>query len=226
MFCPRCGTANDDGQKACINCGMSLDFDSAPGQGGAPDQGTAQGYGSPQAPGGQQGYAPPPSYGPGSVYGGPPQQGYGPQPSYTGYGQPYAGFWKRFVAVIIDGIIINIATTILGFILGIGYYVSGLGSAGSGRSAALYLVSLVIWWLYYALMESSSQQATLGKMALGIVVTDLDGRRISFGKASIRHWSKILSYLILLIGYIMAGFTARKQALHDLIAGTLVINKR
>ena len=128
--------------------------------------------------------------------------------------------------MIIDGIVLNIATTILGFILGIGYYVSGLGSAGSGTSAALYVVSLVIWWLYYALMESSPQQATLGKMALGIVVTDLDGRRISFGKASIRHWSKILSYLILLIGYIMAGFTARKQALHDLIAGTLVINKR
>jgi uncharacterized RDD family membrane protein YckC len=213
MFCPRCGTANDDGQKTCINCGMSLDFDSAPGQGPVP------GYGSHQAPGGQQGYAPRPSYGPGSETG-------GPQPGYTGYGQPYAGFWKRFVAVIIDGIVLNIATTILGFILGIGYYVSGLGSAGSGRSAALYVVSLVIWWLYYTLMESSSQQATLGKMALGIVVTDLDGRRIAFGKASIRHWSKILSYLILLIGYIMAGFTARKQALHDLIAGTLVINKR
>ncbi len=63
-------------------------------------------------------------------------------------------------------------------------------------------------------------------MALGIAVTDLDGRRISFGRATARHWSTILSTLILLVGWLMAGFTKRKQALHDMIAGTLVINER
>ena len=71
-------------------------------------------------------------------------------------------------------------------------------------------------------MESSSRQATVGKMALGLKVTDLEGRRISFARASGRHFAKYISGMILLIGYIMAGFTERKQALHDMIAGTLV----
>ena len=136
----------------------------------------------------------------------------------------YAGFWKRFVAYIIDGFLINIVMTIVGYALGIGY-MSRLGDAGTGRSAAYSIISVVLVYLYFALMESSSQQATLVKLALSIKVTDLDGRRFSFGKATVRYWSKILSTLILLIGFIMAGFTERKQALHDLIAGTLVVNK-
>ena len=77
-------------------------------------------------------------------------------------------------------------------------------------------------WIYEAAMESSSKQATLGKMALGLKVTDLEGRRISFWRATGRHFAKIISGMPLLIGYIMAGFIARKQALHDMIAGTLV----
>ena len=77
-------------------------------------------------------------------------------------------------------------------------------------------------WIYEAGLESSSKQATLGKMAMGLKVTDLVGRRISFARATGRHFAKILSGMILLIGYIMAGFTERKQALHDMIAGTLV----
>ena len=75
-------------------------------------------------------------------------------------------------------------------------------------------------------MESSSRQATLGKMALGLKVSDLKGNRISFARASGRHFAKIVSGMILLIGYIMAGFTNRKQALHDMIAETLVLRVR
>jgi uncharacterized RDD family membrane protein YckC len=78
-------------------------------------------------------------------------------------------------------------------------------------------------WIYEASLESSSKQATVGKMALGLKVTNEQGARISFARASARYFSKILSRMILLIGYIMAGFTARKQALHDIIAGTLVV---
>ena len=74
-------------------------------------------------------------------------------------------------------------------------------------------------------MESSSNQATVGKMALGIQVTDLEGNRISFGKALGRNLAKIISALIFYIGFIMAAFTAKKQALHDMIAGTLVVKK-
>ena len=85
---------------------------------------------------------------------------------------------------------------------------------------------LAIQWLYFALMESSKNQATLGKMALGLRVTDLNGNRISFGKATGRYFGKILSSMTLLIGYIMAAFTAKKQALHDFVAGTLVLSKQ
>ncbi len=80
-------------------------------------------------------------------------------------------------------------------------------------------------WLYFALMESSSRQATLGKMLVGIMVTDLDGGRISFGRATGRHFAMILSALTCYIGFVMAAFTERKQALHDMIAGTLVVRK-
>jgi uncharacterized RDD family membrane protein YckC len=81
-------------------------------------------------------------------------------------------------------------------------------------------------WIYEAGMESSSKQATLGKMALGLKVTDEYGKRIGFARASARFFSKILSRMILMIGYIMVGFTARKQGLHDMIAGTLVMRAR
>jgi uncharacterized RDD family membrane protein YckC len=74
-------------------------------------------------------------------------------------------------------------------------------------------------------MESSSKQATLGKMYVGLQVTDMAGNRISFTRALVRHIAEILSYLTFFIGYIISGFTTQKQALHDLIAGTLVVKK-
>jgi len=79
--------------------------------------------------------------------------------------------------------------------------------------------------LYYALMESSAKQATLGKMAISIKVTDMAGNRISFGRATGRYFGKYVSALIMYIGFLMAGFTQQKQALHDIMAGCLVVNK-
>ena len=87
-------------------------------------------------------------------------------------------------------------------------------------------MSIVIGWLYFALMESSTKQATVGKMVLGIVVTDLDGNRISFIKATGRHFGKILSVLTLGIGFLMIAFTEKRQGLHDRLAGTLVLTKK
>lgn len=84
------------------------------------------------------------------------------------------------------------------------------------------IASLVGPWLYFALQESSEYQCTLGKRILKIYVTDLEGRRISFGQATGRHFGKIVSTIILGIGYMMAGFTEKKQGLHDMMAGTLV----
>jgi uncharacterized RDD family membrane protein YckC len=122
----------------------------------------------------------------------------------------YAGFWKRFVAYLIDGIILGVV---------IGILTSQMDEAVAGTIGA------IIGWLYFAGMESSSRQATLGKSVLGIYVTDIDGNRISFLRATGRYFAKILSGLILGIGYIMAAFTARKQALHDMIASTLVLDR-
>ena len=78
-------------------------------------------------------------------------------------------------------------------------------------------------WLYFSLLESSANQATVGKIVCGLKVTDLDGRRISFGRATARYFAKILSGLILLIGFAMVGWTTQKRGLHDFIAGTLVL---
>jgi uncharacterized RDD family membrane protein YckC len=148
----------------------------------------------------------------------------------------YAGFWLRFVALIIDAIVLGF----VGFIITLPFAASvGSGIFAQGRPpmnpgewmpfvgaiGRIALIRFVLQWLYYAFLESSSWQATLGKKALGLEVTDLQGRRISFGRACGRYFAKIISVLTLFIGFIMAGFTERKQALHDIIAGCLVIRK-
>lgn len=144
----------------------------------------------------------------------------------------YAGFWLRFVAYIIDAIIV-------GFVLGITVFLPLVGSSLRTLSGSFLdmmrqlrpqietarLISFLAAWLYYALLESSAWQATLGKKALGLEVVDLNGRRVSFGRATGRYFAKILSAIILFIGFIMIGFTEKKQGLHDMVAGCLVIKK-
>jgi uncharacterized RDD family membrane protein YckC len=150
----------------------------------------------------------------------------------------YAGFWRRFVAHMIDNVLVGFvalllcipALAILGVGIGAGMMEeteSGIGIVVAFIAAylAAILLIVVLQWLYYALMESSSKQATLGKLALGIIVTDLNGQRISFGRATGRYFGKIVSGMILSIGYIMAGFTEKKQALHDIMASCLVVMK-
>lgn len=150
----------------------------------------------------------------------------------------FAGFWMRFVAAIIDGVILGIVNIIILVpFLGLVGLTAAARSAdvnmetdGAGLMIALlstYLISMlavaVAGWLYYALMESSARGATLGKMALGLRVVDMNGNRIGFGRATGRYFGKIISGMILLIGYIMAAFTQQKQALHDIMAGCLVV---
>ena len=144
----------------------------------------------------------------------------------------FAGFWRRFVAAFIDGILLDIVIVPLSFMVGLGAGLSGGGTGASspppavtGATVFVQIVSIAIAWLYGALMESSQYQATLGKMALGIIVTDMEGNRLSFGQATGRHFGKLLSALLCTVGYIMAGFTERKQALHDMMAGCLVVMK-
>jgi uncharacterized RDD family membrane protein YckC len=148
----------------------------------------------------------------------------------------YAGFWRRFFAYLIDAILFWVVfVVVIGGALGVtDLELSGTVGDSTGQMSRPATASedtqllfqlgvLVLSWLYFALLESSPRQGTLGKMALGIKVTDLDGNRITFGRATGRFFAKIISGVILMIGYIMAAFTAKKQALHDIIASTLVI---
>ncbi len=146
----------------------------------------------------------------------------------------YAGFWLRFVAYIIDYFVLIIPSMIIGVIGGVIIGISAAAHASSPISDStgsiigiviVYLIGFLMFWLYYALMESSPTQGTLGKMALGLKVTDLNGNRLSFARATGRTFAKIPSALIILIGYIMAGFTEKKQALHDIMASCLVVKK-
>lgn len=154
----------------------------------------------------------------------------------------YAGFWLRLVAIIIDGIIIGVAQSFLIVPL---LAAVGLGFAGgadnmdfsdpeqaAGMIASIgaliggyWILAMCIQILYFTFMESSKYQATIGKIALGLIVTDLNGGKLDFSKAFIRNICKIISNVTMLIGYIMAGFTEKKQALHDMIASTLVVKK-
>lgn len=134
----------------------------------------------------------------------------------------YAGFWKRFAAFAIDYIIVVIMAIVAGAIFGLVYGAVTADAGGAGSLGAV--VGALMWWIYYALMESSQTQATLGKMALGIKVTGEDGARISFARATLRLLAKIVSGLLLAIGYLMVAFTKKKQGLHDMAASCLVVN--
>ena len=140
----------------------------------------------------------------------------------------YIGFWWRVLAYIIDYFV----TYVVGFIIGliIGVTLAVMMGPGRGVQDAITVVAgvvgFVMTWLYFSLMESSKTQATLGKMAIGVRVVDDMGNRLSFGRATGRFFAKILSALILGIGFIMIGLTDRKQGLHDLIASTFVVRGR
>ena len=162
------------------------------------------------------------------------QPGGGPGGGQIDYYTPdntlaYGGFWIRVGAYLIDYLILLIPT------LGIGAAFNYLGMSSTnggqptGASIGIGLIgsviNIVIVWLYNSLQVSGVHQATIGKRTCGLVVTDLEGRRLSFGHATGRYFAKILSGLILCIGFMMVGWTQRKQGLHDMVASTLVMRK-
>jgi len=138
----------------------------------------------------------------------------------------YAGLWKRFAAFLFDISVLNIVSFIVKLSIGIPFDVITGKTKLYGYYTFSFILNVLLAWIYSAVMESSVKQATLGKIALGIIVTDLSGKRISFGKATRRYFSKIISGIILGIGFFMIAFTKRKQGLHDIIAGCLVLNKK
>lgn len=219
MFCSKCGSQVAENAAFCPACGQSTGAASA----------TPRGI--PIAPGSfnPQLEAPPVS---GETV--PPSPAY-PTPGAVEQRLGYAGFWLRLVAYIIDYIILNIAFSFVSLPMmvhtGLGQWIGHPPQTPEemamffGAFAKIGVLAFFVTWLYFALLESSSWQATIGKKTLGLEVTDLAGRRISFARATGRYFGKIISALIFMIGFIMAGFTEKKQALHDIIAGCLVLRK-
>ncbi len=152
----------------------------------------------------------------------------------------YAGFWLRAVAALVDGSILGIFTAIVispilrlfGYDFSFDFSILEAEEDMDIALAALMqnlmfsnVINFLVGWLYYAYMESTAKQATFGKQALGIKVTDTSLERVDFSKATMRYFSKILSGITLGIGYLMVAFTEKRQGLHDIIAGTLVVKK-
>jgi uncharacterized RDD family membrane protein YckC len=214
FFCNKCGAQNAAGAQFCNRCGAST----SPTPSAIPTA-ASQPSASPNFASSN-----PASSNPASPY----------AASATAYqavapvaGVGYGGFWIRVVAAIIDAIILRVVVAPVGMIfggLGMAGMMSGIPHRGLRILGGGVTIVLLIFgsWLYEAFMESSSYQATLGKMIFGMKVTDLNGNRISFERATGRHFAKWLSTMILGIGYIMVGLSDRKQGLHDLLAGTLV----
>src|SRR5271156_809713 len=204
MFCSKCGANVAEGVAFCSSCGQP-------------------GVGYSVAPPGAAPAVPVPAYVP---------------PAQAGWQAPaarapvaYAGFWLRLVAFIIDAIVLSVVGAVLTFPLvgSMDFRSLLMGHMGHQPMSPdelvpflrmmikVAMIRVILNWLYYALLESSAWQGTLGKKALGLEVTDLAGNRIGFGRATGRFFGKIISALILWIGFIMAGFTEKKQALHDIM---------
>ncbi|CEG27403.1 RDD family protein [Bacillus sp. B-jedd] len=228
MYCPNCHTLNEEDARFCSKCGEYLekkDPEVCPDCGATRKSGeafcTSCGFKFSE-PSTEQISSPPTPVQQQTDYAIPEQQvvtsANTPQfgsPGYTIYSNEqvkFAGFGLRFVALILDSIILSIAGGIIGAI-----FMISEGELGST------LLSFVIGLAYKAGLEGSSKQATLGKMVLGIKVIGPDGGRISYGRAIGRYFANFLSAITLFIGYLMAAFTKEKRALHDFVAGTYVV---
>jgi uncharacterized RDD family membrane protein YckC len=199
MFCPKCGKETDALGKFCQWCGTDIVTDPA----------------TPLAT---------------------------PEEDEVTDASVYAGLGRRIIAFIVDFILIllfdAVAVAVLGLFRGLqNLYFFAIQHAPvesittEGTSAALFgsiiasygVILIVVPWLYYAGFESSKSQATPGKLLMRIVVTDLDGNKASFARVTLRHFAKIISTLIIFLGFLMIGLTRKRQGLHDKIAGCLVL---
>lgn len=137
----------------------------------------------------------------------------------------YAGFWIRVGAYFVDVVVMIIPVYLVAFLLRASMPASGPAQHFVVQGTDSFM-NLIIWWVYFAVLHSSVWQASVGKKVLGLKVTDLEGRRISFGRATGRYFAGILSALLLCVGYMMVGWTQKKQGLHDKIAGTYVVKEK
>src|SRR5688500_14676526 len=124
----------------------------------------------------------------------------------------FGGFWIRFLAVVVDSAIVFLVMALI--------IAGGAAALGDEMVPIAVLAAWLFAFLYWPAMQASGLQATLGKALLGMRVTGYQGSRISFLRSLGRELSKILSSAMFMVGYLLAAFTARKQALHDLVAST------
>ncbi len=170
---------------------------------------------------------------PASPYMPPTSEVVGENPIVQGGEVVYAGFWKRVAAYTIDSIVVGMVGGIIGGVIGgvLGVMLLGAGGASANTSGMLIiqglanLAGIALGVAYFGWMHSSSAMATLGKMAIGIKVVREDGTRISFLRGMGRYFALIVSSIPLGLGFVMAGFTERKRALHDMMCDTVVVDK-
>lgn len=146
--------------------------------------------------------------------------------------ESYAGFWRRILAASIDGVLVQVATVFVVAPIALSVRASLARTLPTPEQMQVahqlfaFIIGAHVHWLYCTISESSAWQATLGKKILALRVTDERGRRLSFGQANARYWSKLLSLLILGVGFLMIAFTEKKQGLHDKLAKTLVLKAK
>lgn len=214
MFCPKCGLQNVSDARFCQNCGTAINQEVSGNFSPPPPPVMNQ-------PGGMANSQPPRSVG--------VNMGQYPNGGYVNHGQgqgqvEYAHIGRRFIASLIDGIMLSVM--ISGISAAIGFIVVPKTKATMEMMMLfLNVLQFALGLFYFSHMESSVHGATFGKQLMGIKVTDLDGNRISFMTGVKRYLAKIPSAMILLIGFIMAAFTDKRQALHDKLAGCLVVRK-
>ncbi|MCB0820285.1 MAG: RDD family protein [Bacteroidetes bacterium] len=131
----------------------------------------------------------------------------------------FASFWKRVIATLIDWTIFSSLSSLLAWM------VTGEPNGNDDFHWVNRGIFFLFYFVYCAALESSYKSATIGKQVVGIRVTTLRGKRISFARASIRYFGKLLSFFLAGFGCVMALFTLKRQALHDQIAKTLVLEK-
>ena len=221
MICPRCGVEAQPDATFCANCGASLRPELPAGP--PPDPPLA-----PEPPvspslSGWEPVAPPPA----APFGGP-----GPV-TQAAPALIYAGFWRRWWAAVLDGIVLwalSVPFMILWMLPHMNIDMEKFETLPTeqqmevfGAWMLFWLVTVVMELLYFGLFESSRRRATLGRIALGIQVTDVHGNRIGLGRALLRRLARILSVLTFAIGFLVSLLTKRRQTLHDLLVGTLVV---
>lgn len=208
LFCQACGDEVASSYRFCPSCG-SQNFTSnraLVGAAAAPAPAAPVSKPSPAAPA-----VAPPTANPGSRVSAAP-----PQFALTG---PYAGFWRRFAAYLVDTMVLIVLYVVAAFII----EVIAPNAEDTSQFAGLSVFTLLITWLYFAQGESSRHMGTLGKRALSLSVVDESGQRLGFGQATGRFFAKFLSSILFCIGYLMIAFTEKKQGLHDKLAGTYVL---